>query len=254
MHAGIVFIIFAIITIAPLHSGSGLVNASEIRLSVAASMTDVFKNLIGDFTSTHEDFKILPNFGSSGGLAKQITQGAPADLYVSANTKWMDYLIDNNQIEAETLHTLAHNSLVLVGREAGSIKSLADLNAMKRIGIGSPASVPAGQYAKEALTKLNLYNELLQAGKLVMAKDVRQALIYADRGETNGSFVYKTDAHLARNADILLEVPTQLYSTISYRMALTSAGNEREEVRIFYDYIVENSPTIVNRYGFRSPQ
>lgn len=234
--------------------GVGSVNAGEIRLSVAASMTDVFKDLIGDFSRTHEGITIFPNFGSSGSLAKQITQGAPADLYVSANTKWMDFLTANNRIEAGTLYTLAHNSLVLVGRQAGSIRSLEEIQKMKRIGIGSPASVPAGQYAREALTKLNLYDKLLEAGKLVMAKDVRQALIYADRGETGGSFVYKTDALLARNAAILLEVPAQLYSRISYRMALTPAGAERKEVRIFYDYIIENSPRIVGRYGFSPPQ
>lgn len=253
MRAAIAVFIYAVSIIALFLSGASMVTAAEIRLSVAASMTDVFKHLIGDFTKTHKDLKILPNFGSSGGLAKQITQGAPADFFVSANTKWMDYLIANKNIEAETLHTFAQNSLVLVGRKAGSIGSLAELHKMKRIGIGSPGSVPAGQYAREALSELNLYDELLKAGKLVMAKDVRQALIYADRGETNGSFVYKTDAYLARNAVILLEVPAQLYSTISYRLALTPAGSGRKEVRMFYDYIIEHSPKIVSQYGFSVP-
>jgi molybdate transport system substrate-binding protein len=176
---------------APLH-------AADLRISVAASMTDVFKDIIKEFTKEQPNIRVLPNFGASGGLAKQIYQGAPADLYVSANTTWMQYLIDNQKIENDSLSTLAHNSLVLVGVSANCVKSLSELTEMKRIGIGSPGSVPAGQYAKQALVALGLYDTLLQAGKLVMAKDVRQALIYADRGETAASFVYKTDALLAK--------------------------------------------------------
>ena len=223
--------------------------AAVLRISVAASMTDVFKELIDEFSREQPDIKVLPNFGSSGGLAKQIYQGAPADLFVSANTTWMQYLLDSQKIESDSLITLAHNSLVLLGRD-GNIKSLSDISEMKRIGIGSPASVPAGQYAKQALVASGLYDSLLEAGKLVMAKDVRQALIYADRGETSASFVYKTDALLARNAVVLFEVPGHLYSRISYRMALTHSGATRKEARIFYDFILAAADTIVVKYGF----
>ena len=243
-----------ILVIVFIFSAATFVPASEVRLSVAASMTDVFKDLIGEYSKAHKEIKVLPNFGSSGGLAKQVVQGAPADLFVSANIKWLDFLIADNRIQSETLHTLAHNSLVLVGREAGSIQSLLELPAMRRIGIGSPASVPVGQYAKEALTALDLYEKLMKMGKLVLAKDARQALVYADRGETNGSFVYKTDALLARNAVILLEVPANLHSRISYRMALTSSGAKRQEVRRFYQFIIENSSPVVRRYGFTVPE
>lgn len=237
-------LIFSAVTFAP---------AAEIRLSIAASMTDVFRELIDDFSTTHQEIKILPNFGSSGGLAKQIIQGAPADLFISANTRWMDYLITENRIASVTLHTFAHNSLVLVGREKNRIRSLPDLLSMRRVAMGSPTSVPVGQYAKEALSSVDLYDKLLRAGRLVMAKDARQALVYADRGEADVSLVYKTDALLAENAVILLEVPEHLYSTISYRLALTANGVKRAEVRIFYDFIVENSAQVVNRYGFTVP-
>ena len=239
-------IFFFIATHSPLQ-------AADLRISVAASMTDVFKEIIADFSREQPNIRVLPNFGSSGGLAKQIYQGAPADLYVSANTTWIQYLIDNNKIEVESLYTLAHNSLVLVGRNANSIKSLSEIHEMKRIGIGSPGSVPAGQYAKQALEKSGLYETLLQAGKLVMAKDVRQALIYADRGETSASFVYKTDALLARNAEIFFVVPEDLYTRISYRMALTTSGAANEEAQKFYSFVVDAASQAVVKYGFSPP-
>jgi molybdate transport system substrate-binding protein len=240
---GILAIFFFVALEAPLQ-------AADLRISVAASMTDVFKDLIEDFSREQPNIKVLPNFGSSGGLAKQIYQGAPADLYVSANITWMQYLIDSQKIDSESLNTLAHNSLVLVGMNANSIKNLSEISEMKRIGIGSPGSVPAGQYARQALAELGLYDSLLQAGKLVMAKDVRQALIYADRGETTASFVYKTDALLARNAVILFEVPQHLYSRISYRMALTKTGAAKKEARIFYEFVAATAAKTVVKYGF----
>jgi molybdate transport system substrate-binding protein len=244
---GALVLIFVVAFEAPLH-------AADLRISVAASMTDVFKDIIKEFSKEQPNIRVLPNFGASGGLAKQIYQGAPADLYVSANTTWMQYLSDNKKIENDSLYTLAHNSLVLVGVSANSIKSLSELTEMKRIGIGSPGSVPAGQYARQALEELGLYDMLLQAGKLVMAKDVRQALIYADRGETAASFVYKTDALLAKNAVILFEIPQELYPSISYRMALTTTGSAKKEARMFYDFVTQFAAQTVVKYGFRPPQ
>lgn len=239
-------VLFSIASGAPLQ-------AADVRISVAASMTDVFKDIIADFSKEQPDIRVLPNFGSSGGLAKQIYQGAPADLYVSANTKWMQYLIENKKIDMDSLSILAHNSLVLLGMDANSIKELSEISGMKRIGIGSPGSVPAGQYARQALMQLGVYDTLLKAGKLVMAKDVRQALIYADRGETTASFVYKTDALLARNAVILLEIPQDLYTEISYRMALTNSGAAKKEAQLFYDFVVNTAAQTVVKYGFSSP-
>lgn len=229
--------------------------AAQVRISVAASMTDLFKNLIQLYTTEHPGVQVVPNFGPSGGLAKQIDQGAPADLYVSANPKWLDYLLENKKIDPKSKTIFAHNSLVFVGRTNKPISSLEDLAGLTRIGMGSPKSVPAGQYARQALEKTGLYSTLLAGGKLVMAKDVRQALIYADRGETDGSFVYKTDALLAENAKILFEVPADLYSKVTYPLALTPAGAEKKEVRDFYDYVIsKEAEKSIIRYGFTLPQ
>lgn len=227
------------------------VQAQTIHLSVAASMTDAFNEMITDFAAQHTDAHFLPNFASSGSLAKQIEQGAPADVYVSANPKWMKYLLEKQLIAPGTVHVFAFNQLVFVGVKKSTELSLAGLTALDRIALGTPQSVPAGQYAKQAMEHADVYASLEQAKKLVMAKDVRQALIYADRGEVDGAFVYKTDALLAKNAQILFVVPEDHYDRVSYPIALTEKGVQNDLARAFYEYIKGPETTaILARYGF----
>jgi molybdate transport system substrate-binding protein len=125
---------------------------------------------------------------------------------------------------------------------------------MRRVALGSPRSVPAGQYAEQAMDKAGIYTEMLKNGQLVMAKDVRQALIYADRGETDGAFVYKTDAMLATSAEILFDVPLDLYSQVTYPVAMTKESDGNVDAKRFYDYIVSEAahPEMI-RLGFTLP-
>ena len=227
------------------------VQAQTIHLSIAASMTDVFKELMVGFAAKHTSVKFLPNFASSGSLAKQIYQGAPADIFVSANPKWMKYLVTEQLIAAGTDRIFAFNQLVFVGEKKTNELSLEGLIGMERIALGSPQSVPAGQYAKQAMEGAGVYAALKQAKKLVMAKDVRQALIYADRGEVDGAFVYKTDALLTTKAQILFTVPQELYDRVAYPVALTSLGEKNDLAKAFYQYInsAEAITTLV-KYGF----
>jgi len=94
------------------------------------------------------------------------------------------------------------------------------LVSLDRIALGSPQNVPAGQYAKQAMDHVGVYAVLAAKKKLILAKDVRQALIYAERGEEDGAFVYQTDALLARNAEILFTVPKELYDRVAYPVVL----------------------------------
>ena len=225
--------------------------AQTVHLSVAASMTDVFNETITGFSAQQTSAKFLPNFASSGSLAKQIEQGAPTDIFVSANPKWMKYLVEKELVAPGTERILAFNQLVFVGARNKTDLSLAGLTDLELIALGTPQSVPAGQYAKQAMEQAGIYAPLEQANKLVMAKDVRQALIYADRGEVDGAFVYKTDALLARNAKILFVVPESYYDRVSYPIALTREGAENDMAKAFYEYI--NSPegkAILAKYGF----
>ncbi|MGL1931691.1 MAG: molybdate ABC transporter substrate-binding protein [Desulfotalea sp.] len=229
------------------------IQAETIHLSVAASMTDAFKEIITVFTQENPSVKILPNFASSGSLAKQIYQGAPADIYVSANHKWMKYLKSNEMIANNSDHIFAYNNLVFIGAKNSTVTKIEDVRNLTRIAIGNPASVPAGQYAKQALDAVNLYAGLKTGKQLIMAKDVRQALLYADRGEVDGAFVYKTDALLARNSKILFTVPATLYNKISYPLALTNSGATKTTAKTFYDFTAtQKCITILKKFGFKA--
>ncbi len=227
------------------------VQAGEVRLSIAASMTDVVKELVNSFVKVHPQVSVLPNFASSGSLAKQIVQGAPADLYISANQKWMDYLVQEEKIAAETVHVFAYNGLVFVGKENPKMKTLNDITLLSLVAIGSPKSVPAGQYAVQAMEAVGVYEKLAHEHKLVMAKDVRQALIYADRGEVDGAFVYRTDGLLVQNAVVLFAVPAALHDRISYPLGLTHTGTKNSDAQAFLAYL--ESPEairILHKYKF----
>jgi len=224
-------------------------SAAEVQLSVAASMTDAVKALIAAYRSQAPEVGFQPNFGSSGTLAKQIAQGAPADLFISANPTWMDYLVEQGLVPADQVRPLAGNALVLVGQPGPTVESLADVAKLTRIAIGSPKSVPAGQYAEQALRAAGLYERV--QGRLVLAKDVRQALIYADRGEVEGAFVYRTDALLAQTAGILLEVPPTLYDPVVYPLGLTVAGTANPAAVKFVGFLQSaEAAGVLKKFGF----
>ncbi len=225
--------------------------ADTIYLSVAASMTDAFNELISTFKADHPEANLLPNYASSGSLAKQIDQGAPADLYVSANPKWMKFLKEKEMIAKDTDRIFAYNKLVFVGDPNNTIQTMEGLTSLKRIAIGTPESVPAGQYAKQAMEAVHQFAPLQQSNKLMLAKDVRQALLYADRGEVDGSFVYRTDALAAQNAKILFTVPDDLYNRVAYPMGLTVSGAEKSTAQAFLRFMeTEQAKNILKKYGF----
>ena len=119
--------------------------AEAIRISVPASMTDAMKDLSAQFAASGKHAAVTPNYGPSGTLAKQIVEGAPADLFISANQKWMDYLRDEKRIDPASEKMLAANTLVFVGMKNPAVTKMADLVGLKQIAIGSPKSVPAGE-------------------------------------------------------------------------------------------------------------
>ncbi len=223
--------------------------AGDVRVSAAASMTDAVRNLVAVYESHVKGVHVLPNFASSGALAKQIARGAPTDIFLSANPEWMRYLVDQKRVPGERVRTVAYNTLVFVGNRGLAVSSLEDVANLSHIAVGSPRSVPAGQYARQALTAAGLYDRVRE--KLVMAKDVRQALVYADRGETDGAFVYRSDALLAKHAVILLSVPRNLYDEVTYPAGLTVEGCANPEAVAFFGFL--GSPEardVLKRHGF----
>jgi molybdate transport system substrate-binding protein len=222
--------------------------AGEVHLSVAASMKEVINELSVAYTKSNPDVKFLKNYGASGALAKQIENGAPADIFISANTEWMDYLKNRKMADSASISTFAYNTLVFAGTGAHA-SSLQELTRLNRIAIGSPKSVPAGEYATEALKKAGLDKQLEK--KLVMAKDVRECLMYAERGEVDGAFVYRTDALQAKQAKILFTVPQELYPRVTYPMALTLTGAKNRDAVGFLHFLQSRqAKPVLTKYGF----
>lgn len=223
--------------------------AADINLSVAASLKEVVNELALNFASKNRGVKIVKNYGGSGQLAKQIENGAPADIFISANLEWMDYLKTGKLVDTSSIATFSYNTLVFAGAADKKVSGMKDLVKLERIAIGSPKSVPAGEYATEAMRKAGV-DKILQK-KLVMTKDVRECLMYAERGEVDGAFVYRTDALQARQAKVLFTVPQELYPRVVYPMALTATGARNRDAFAFYRYLQSGAAkAILGKYGF----
>ncbi|MBT0663622.1 molybdate ABC transporter substrate-binding protein [Geobacter pelophilus] len=224
--------------------------AAEINLSVAASLKEVMNELSDSYAKTHPGVTFKKNYGGSGALAKQIDNGAPADIFISANTEWMDYLKTKKLADEKSIATLTYNVLVFAGRPGLKVSSLQELVKLEKIAIGSPKSVPAGEYAVEAFKKAGIDKQL--GKKLVMARDVRECLMYADRGEVDGAFVYKTDAQqVAKTAKILFTVPQEYYPRVTYPMALTVSGAANKDAAAFYGLLRSaEAQAVLKKHGF----
>lgn len=222
--------------------------AAEVNLSVAASLKELINELSDSYARKNPGVKFVKNYGSSGSLARQVENGAPSDIYISANSEWMDYLKNKKLVDRASIGTFTYNTLVFAGAP-GKAASMKDLTRLERIAIGSPRSVPAGEYATEALKKAGLDKQL--GKKLVMAKDVRECLMYAERGEVDGAFVYKTDALQAKQAKILFTVPQELYPRVTYPVALTVAGAKNRDAVAFIAFLQSGeAKTVLMKYGF----
>lgn len=229
--------------------GTISVYAGDINISAAASLRETITELTASFSKDNPGIIIQNNFAASGALAKQIENGAPADIFISANTEWMDYLKDRKLVDQASINTFAYNELVFVGRSQTNMKGLQDIVKLQKIAIGSPKSVPAGEYAMQALKKAGVDRQIEK--KLVMGKDVRECLLYADRGEVDGAFVYKTDARMAKNVSILFNVSQDLYPRVTYPAAMTVTGAKKAETIKFFKFL--QSPAAQNilaQHGF----
>jgi len=224
--------------------------AIDINMSVAASLKEVVTEISDAFAKAHAGVDFRSNFGASGTLAKQIENGAPVDIFFSANMEWMDYLKTRKLMDEKNIAILAYNVLVFVGKPGLKVSGLQDVGKLDKIAIGSPSSVPAGEYTVEALKKAGMDKEL--EGKLVMAKDVRACLMYAERGEVNGAFVYKTDAEeMATTVKILFAVPQDLYPRVTYPVGVTARSSKMPEAVAFFKFLQsDDAREILVKHGF----
>jgi molybdate transport system substrate-binding protein len=229
----------------------------ELTISAAASLTDALKEIQKIYESNHKAIKLHYNFGASGALQQQIEQGAPADLFLSAAPKNMKALVDKQLIEPTKQKTLLTNELVVVIPADGKIAigSPADLikTEVKLVAIGIPESVPAGSYAKEALTNANLW-ESLQA-KTVQGKDVRQVLQYVETGNADAGFVYKTDALTSQKVKIAFALDSKTYTPVEYPIGIVKSSKHSNEAEDFYEYLQSKEALdIFVKHGFSRPK
>ena len=227
----------------------------KLTVAAAASLTDAANELKTIYTAKHPEVKITYNFGSSGTLQKQIEEGAPADLFISAGKSQMDALAAKDLIAADSRKDLLGNELVLI---AGKDSTLTDLNgltdpAITKISIGQPEDVPAGKYAKESLTSLNLYNQI--ESKIVFAKDVRQVLTYVESGNVQAGLVYKSDTYGAENIKIVATAPEDSHKPIVYPMAVIKASKNQDAAQAFADFLASSEAAAVfSKYEFTTLQ
>lgn len=233
------------------------VGAQEITLSVAVSLKDAVEELGRGFMAARPGVTLRYNFGASGDLQKQIEAGAPIDVFLSAAQRQMDELEKQNLIVSASRRAFARNVLTVV-KPADSridIAKPADLLEARvaRIVIGSPKTVPAGQYAEESLRALGLWERL--GPKIVFSENVRQALDYVARGEVDAGFVYTTDAATrAQGVKEAFRPPDDSYRPIVYPGTVVAASKQPVLGQAFLDLL--GSPqgrTVLSRFGFQPP-
>ncbi|MFH7320227.1 molybdate ABC transporter substrate-binding protein [Desulfurivibrio sp. D14AmB] len=227
--------------------------AAELLVSAAASLHDAFVELASLFEQENPGVRVIGNFAASGVLYRQLAQGAPADVFASANPSWMEEAIGRGLVQREKSHQFVTNELVLAVPVAGrvTISGLADLKspAVTRLGIGTPETVPAGRYAKEALAAAGLWQEL--SGKMIFAENVRQVLDYLRRGEVDAGFVYATDAVKAGAAVRVVEA-LPLAEEPVYLIAPLARSRQPELAWRFVELTrSERGGAILARHGFR---
>jgi molybdate transport system substrate-binding protein len=226
-------------------------HAGDIHVSAGVGLRDMVTAICDAYKVAHPEVNIRFNFAAAGPLAKQIEAGAPADIVIPAHTKWMNYLVARNKVNGKTVRIFAGNGLVVAGLGKKKLGSLNDLTAMNRIAIGTPGSVPVGDYAVQSFKAAGIYENLVSHNKLVMASDVRQALIYADRGEADVAVVCITDVMRAERAGTLYTIPDSFHEKIVYTIGLTLTGDKNTDARSLYDHIASDDATkIIVSQGF----
>lgn len=199
--------------------------------------------------------KPIISFAASSALARQIESGAPADMFISADEEWMNYLAARALIRRETRSSFLTNRLVLVTPATRPLRiwmraglPLAKALGSGRLAMADPAAVPAGKYGKAALTALGVWRDV--EPKVVAAENVRAALLLVNRGEARAGIVYETDARVAKGIAVAGIFPRNTHPRISYPMALLSRSDNPEAARFRAFLLSKAGTAILRRYGF----
>lgn len=225
----------------------------EISVSAAASLKDAIADIQKNYQAKHPNVKLIINLGASGALQKQIEQGAPADLFISAAPRQMDELAAKNLVNKATRKNLVENKLVLVvpQNSALSLSKFEDLTTagVQKFAMGETATVPAGQYAQQVLQKLGLWDKVKD--KAVFAKDVRTVLAYVETGNVEAGIVYKTDAVSGAKVKIAAVAPEGSHKPIVYPVAVLAGAKQPKAAEEFLAYLLgPDGKAVFEKHGF----
>lgn len=234
---------------------SGSAFSAQVTVSAAASLTNAFKEIAENFEAEYPEHQVLLNFAGSGALLQQIAKGAPVDVFASADQVTMDKAQEQGLLAAGTRKDFVQNTVVVITPADSQLKltQLTDLqqDALQRLAVSNPDSVPVGRYSKQALVAHNLWDGL--ADKMINTQNVRQSLDYVARDEVDAGFVYATDAAvMADKVKVQFTVP--LETVVSYPIAVTKEGSGKELSQQFIDYTFnDESQAVLSKYGFSQP-
>jgi molybdate transport system substrate-binding protein len=224
---------------------------ADMTILAAASLTNALTDITKTYEAQHPG-KIKTSFASSSVLAKQIENGLPADIFISADKKWMDTLADKGKIDTTSRQEILGNTLVLIAPKGHGfpVKLAKGEDLAKafdgKLCTGETATVPVGKYAKEALEKLAMWEAI--KSRIVGTEDVRAALAFVERGECAAGIVYGTDAKISDKVEVIANFPEDSHSPIVYPMALVS---QSAEAKAFFAYLTQaEAGAVFTRYGF----
>jgi molybdate transport system substrate-binding protein len=227
----------------------------QLTVSAAASLTNAFNEIAAAFTAQNPDVRVALNVGASGALLQQIDRGAPVDVFASADEFTMDLAQQRGLIVPAQRHNFTRNLLVLAVPADSRLvlASLSDLRqeAVRRVAIGNPASVPVGRYTQSALEAAGLWPAV--SAKAIYTLNVRQSLNYVSRGEVEAAFVYATDAALMpERVRVAFQVPTP--TPIVYPIAPVARSNQPAAAQRFVAFVLSApAQAILQRHGFLPP-
>lgn len=229
-------------------SGAGRV---KLVVGTAASLQDAMEEAAAVYNSGQRGVEIVLTFASSGVLQKQIEEGAPVDVFISAGVAQVDALEQNNLLAPGSRRDLLRNELVLIAPVDSPLAGFSDLTGpgFDKIAVGTPETVPAGEYAREALASMGLWESLQP--KLVLGRDVRQVLAYVETGNVDAGLVFRTDALTSHRVKVVAVVPVGAHKPIIYPIAVindTAHPKEAGELVIFLTG--QRAREIFVRHGF----
>ena len=226
--------------------------SKELTVSAAASLTDAMEDIKELYRQQQPKTNITYNFASSGSLQQQIEQGAPVDVFVSAASKQMNELEAKQMLKNGTRKNLLENQVVLVvPADAENISDFQDLtnDRIEKIAIGEPDSVPVGEYAKEVLSSLNIFEQL--EPKMIFAKSVLQVLTYVETGNVDAGIVYATDAKKSDRVKVVAVAPEASHSPVIYPVAVIKEAQNPDPGDNFVEFLSSKpAGDIFKKHGF----